>query len=115
MSIEALWSVHFATQGGAGGGVVIFETGKIFGGDSQYYWVGNYTVQNGQLIADIDVSHYSGPPYSVFGPLQKFRLNLRASPPSTSGSGTTMQATGTLVNNPSAQIVMLLTYRAPLP
>jgi hypothetical protein len=115
MSIEALWSVHFATQGGAGGGVVIFETGKLFGGDSQYYWVGNYTEQNGQLVADLDVTHYSGPPYSAFGPLHNFRLRLLATPPNITGPGTTMQATGALANNPNAQIVMMLTYRAPLP
>lgn len=35
--IEALWSVEFvAANGNYGGGVVIFESGRIFGGDSSF-------------------------------------------------------------------------------
>jgi hypothetical protein len=43
MGIEALWSLEFvSTEDSYGAGVVIFETNKIFGGDSLYYYLGNY-------------------------------------------------------------------------
>lgn len=115
MSIEALWSVQFAGPVGSSGGVVIFETGKLFGGDSQYYWIGTYTEQSGAIVADLDVHHYSGPPYSAFGPMTDFKLGLVATPPKSISVGATMQASGTLASNPKAPIVMILTYRAPLP
>jgi hypothetical protein len=49
--LEALWSVGFITgQGLHGAGVVIFETGRVFGGDSYFYWVGSYRVGAGRLL-----------------------------------------------------------------
>ena len=46
MSIEALWTMQFHNTSGpaSSAGVVVFESGRIFGGDSCYYYVGNYRV-----------------------------------------------------------------------
>jgi hypothetical protein len=45
MSIEALWTVTFTSNLGVGGaGVVIFETGRLFGGDPDYIYLGEYKV-----------------------------------------------------------------------
>jgi len=50
MTIEALWAVNFSTQlGFSGSGVAVFETGRIFGGDSLYYYIGDY-VLNGDTV-----------------------------------------------------------------
>jgi hypothetical protein len=115
MSIEALWTVNFATAAGVGNGIAIFETGRIFGGDANYFWVGDYGIQNGRITANLNVSNYSGVPYSVFGQLMNLRLRLEAALPPTTGPGHTMEARGHLEGNPNQVIVMMLTYRSPLP
>jgi hypothetical protein len=115
MSIEALWTVNFATAAGAGNGIVIFETGRIFGGDGHYFWVGDYDVQNGRIMANLNVSNYSGMPYSVFGQMMNFRLKLEALLPAVTTSGVTVEARGYVDGNPNQMIVMILTYRSPLP
>jgi len=42
--LEALWSVEFVAPGqnNINAGVVIFESSKLFGGDSWYYYTGSY-------------------------------------------------------------------------
>lgn len=48
--IEALWSAEFTSNvGNFGAGVAVLETDRILGGDSQYYYVGNYQIVNGIL------------------------------------------------------------------
>ena len=42
MSLEALWALTFGTEQRLGAGVVVFETGRIFGGDGNFYYLGHY-------------------------------------------------------------------------
>lgn len=75
--IEALWSLEFvAANGNDGGGVVIFESGRIFGGDSSYYYVGSYEISGSKLTANVVVNHYFGDVNNVFGPYKKVTLEL---------------------------------------
>lgn len=55
MSCEALWSIEFVgavinnveeTFDG-GGGVIVFETGRVLGGDSGFTYIGDYEIKNG--------------------------------------------------------------------
>jgi hypothetical protein len=48
-------------QGNINAGVVIFETGRLFGGDSWYYYTGTYEGKNGKLTAKLKSTHYAGP------------------------------------------------------
>lgn len=109
--LEALWSAEFASNLNIlGSGVVVFETGRIFGGDAQYYYTGKYEVKNGTLTGELDVVNYNGEPWSVFGTLNQFSLSL---------SGQTNESTfdveGTLNQDPSKKIIIRLTKRAELP
>lgn len=109
--IEALWSVEFVSNLNVfGSGVVIFETGRIFGGDAQYYYTGTYEMKNGALIGDLDVVHYSGNPWSVFGTLNKFSLRVSGRP-----KEKTFDVEGSLNQDPSKKILIRLTKRAELP
>lgn len=57
--IEALWSVVFTSNLGSwGGGVMIFDKGRIFGGDSGCFYTGSYIVTGSILDAQITVTHY---------------------------------------------------------
>lgn len=109
--IEALWSVEFASNINIfGTGVVVFETGRIFGGDAQYYYTGKYEIKNGLLVGNLNVTHYGGEPWSVFGNNSNFSLNLSGQP-----NDPTFEVTGTLVEDPSKNILIRLTKRAELP
>jgi len=75
--IEALWSVEFvAANGNSGGGVVIFESGRIFGGDSSYYYVGSYQVNGSDISGKVRVNHYYGEVNNIFGDYKEVTLEF---------------------------------------
>ena len=81
--IEGMWAVYFnADNGGApgvgpGAGVVVLETGRVFGGDSSYYYTGDYDVAaGGRVTARIRVRHYAGPRNNIFGAVQDASLEV---------------------------------------
>jgi hypothetical protein len=118
MSLEALWTVTFGSNLGAGGaGVVVFETGRLFGGDADYTYVGSYNVtpDGKQLKADLDIANYSGRLNSIFGQLAQFKLHIEAAIPKDDGIGSFMQAQGHMVGAPQFEIALILTKRANLP
>jgi hypothetical protein len=48
--IDGLWTAEFGSSlGSFGGGVAIFQNGKISGGDGTYFYVGNYKIQGKEL------------------------------------------------------------------
>jgi T3SS negative regulator,GrlR len=110
--LEALWSLEFGSSSGyEGAGVVIFETGRIFGGDAQYYYTGKYSLKDGTMSADVKVNRYCDGFGSIFGTNeQEFDLKVigKVELP-------TMTATGHRVDDPTARIEVRLTRRAELP
>jgi hypothetical protein len=111
MTIEALWAVNFSTPlGVAGSGVVVFETGRIFGGDSLYYYIGDYVVNGNTARGKVEVIHYSGPPSNIFGPIERVILEYEGQI-----DGDTMQATGIDQTNPQRQVRMQFRRLADLP
>lgn len=65
MSIEALWTVAFDDITGEGlrnGGVVVFETGKILGGDSSFAYAGTYEVDRKRLSGDAEIIRHNFSP-----------------------------------------------------
>lgn len=58
-SVEALWTVDFDTAAGTvNTGVVILETLRIFGGDSESYYRGRYELLGQQITATVEVTRY---------------------------------------------------------
>lgn len=104
--LEALWSVEFAvpSKGNYGAGVIIFENGRLYGGDSSYYYVGNYLVNDGIVVASLKVKHYSGSPENVMGFGIKENIITAA--------GAIAYDTFKVSNN---EFVAILTRRAELP
>jgi hypothetical protein len=109
--LEALWSLEFESGSEAGAGVVIFETGRIFGGDAQYYYTGKYSLKDGTMSADVKVNRYSSGYGSIFGTNeQEFDLKITGKV-----EAPTMTATGHRVDDLAAQIEIRFTRRAELP
>ena len=77
--IEALWAIQFRSNLGIfGSGVVVFETERIFGGDAKFYYLGSCKVNpNGLLEGNVEVIHYSGDNFSIFGHINNFQLRIK--------------------------------------
>jgi hypothetical protein len=57
--MDGLWTAEFGTNVGMfGGGVVVFENGKVMGGDSNYFYIGEYTLLEPAFKAVIKVSPF---------------------------------------------------------
>lgn len=55
-------------NGGWGnGGIAVFETGRAYGGDSAYYYVGTYFVSGNRVTGELRIVHYNGDPATVWG------------------------------------------------
>lgn len=72
MSIEAMWQVTFgagitATGVEFGAGVVVLETGRLFGGDSWFYYIGTYNVVGEDVTCEISVRRHTPGNASVLG------------------------------------------------
>ena len=114
--LEALWTANFVSNHCVyGGGAVVFETGRIFGGDSQYYYVGNYEVSNGCISGDLEVTHFAGATESIFGSAVKFSLHVEGGLPDPHSITPVVNLTGCVVDQPDLQIYIELTKRADLP
>lgn len=78
MSLEALWTIEFGDgDGWKNAGVLVFETGRVFGGDSGFYYLGTVDISDDRLRASIRVVHYHGEPVTAFGDsAAEFHMNF---------------------------------------
>lgn len=117
--LEALWSVVFIAPGqqNVNAGVVIFETGRLFGGDSWYYYTGTYEEKNGKLTAKLKSTHYAGPVSSPSMGMRREGMYLfEEIDQGQDGNGNrTIIVKGSAVEAPNASVVAHLTWREPLP
>ena len=74
--IEAFWKISFINQPDASPGVLVLENGLIRGGDSNYYYVGTYKVEDDIIYADVSVIHYFGFLNNIFGTLEKVEVKV---------------------------------------
>lgn len=65
--MNGLWTVEFGSSTGSfGGGVVVLNEGKILGGDSLYYYEGEYVLEGRTLRATLRTSPFIEGAESVF-------------------------------------------------
>ena len=105
-----MWTVNFATnKPDAGAGVVVFESNRLFGGDSSFYYVGDYVVKDGIVSANVHVERHNNFLPSAMG-LDNFTLKL-------SGKVDHDQFTvnGHAVEAPNNQITVLFKRLTELP
>lgn len=71
MSVEALYTMTFgdnvAPAAARNGGVVVLETGRVFGGDSSFSYVGTYRVVSDLIQAEARIERYNDLLQSAFG------------------------------------------------
>jgi hypothetical protein len=107
--IEGLWIVQFVGLQGSGGGVVVFTKGQVLGGDTGYTYVGTYTTQGNNLVAQICVSNFLPEIPNVLGIKGDFDLQITAPV-----NERVMQGAMSLVGRSGAGIVVKLTRKTTL-
>jgi hypothetical protein len=66
--LEAVWSVEFVSHNyRVAGGVVMFENGRIFGADSNFYYLGTYETRDGKVTARLKFHNFTGITSLIFG------------------------------------------------
>ena len=90
--LEALWAIKFSSSiGDLGSGVVVLETGKLYGGDSDFYYIGSYNRNDDNTVeASVNVRNYSGLGISIInssnfhvkltGTIEEELISLEGSP-----------------------------------
>jgi hypothetical protein len=65
--MEGLWTAEFGSNTGIfGGGVAVFQDGKILGGDGTYYYVGEYKLNGNAFHATLRIFPFIDGAQSVF-------------------------------------------------
>jgi hypothetical protein len=106
MALEALWAVTFVASGRSlGGGIVVFETERVIGGDSNYYYMGSYKATGDDIIADVAVIHHAGPYNKLFGPLPRVALTVKGT-----RHGKSIRGECTAVDHPSLKVRIQLKH-----
>jgi hypothetical protein len=79
--MDGLWTAEFGSSAGIfGGGILVFQNGKIVGGDGNYFYVGEYTAQEATFKATVRVSPYLPGAESVFKTVdQNLTIDLEGS------------------------------------
>jgi hypothetical protein len=116
--LEALWSVEFFTPGqnNINAGVVVFETNRLFDGDSWYYYLGTYQGNAGKLTAHLKSTHYAGPSSPSMGNRRDGTYIFQETRRGQDQNGNrTIDVEGTVVEVPEVKVVARLTWRANLP
>lgn len=62
-------------------GTLVLETGRIFGGDVQFYYLGSYELSGDTVNARVSVRHFNGPGDTAFGTITtgSFEVELEGS------------------------------------
>jgi T3SS negative regulator,GrlR len=111
MALEALWIVTFTVAArNWGGGIVVFETERIFGGDPNYFYVGSYKAKGNDITADVAIIHHAGPYNKLFGPVPRVDLAMKGT-----RHGKSIHAEGAAVHHPSLKVRIQLKHLQDLP
>lgn len=78
-SIEAMWTVRLDSPAGVdmelGGGVLVIETNRVFGGDSGYAYVGSCSVSGDSIAGELRIIRHDPNMISIFGDQDEFSVS----------------------------------------
>ena len=96
--MEGLWTIYFRS-GFFGTGVAVFKDNRLLGGDTYYYYDGNFKLRDHRVDATIMVVRFNLTGVGVFGNLDSFNLNV-----SGDITGDEMQLQGEMLEQPDKKI-----------
>jgi hypothetical protein len=76
MQIDGFWVVRFTAAQVSGSGVVVFTNGRLFGGETGFYYIGNYDTDGNIVKARVMVRHFDPAVPSGFGISGDYELDV---------------------------------------
>jgi hypothetical protein len=109
MSLEGLWIARFHTAELFGSGVVVLANGKVFGGETGFYYIGTYQVDESILKARVMIRHFDKSVPSGFGIEGDYEMDVSARL-----EGDEFKGTAVVTNRPQYSLGIRLTKKANL-
>ena len=112
MSVCAIWQVRFGvgeSEASLGQGVLILSDGKVTGGDSSFFYRGEYTVNHNKISCRIRVERYTMLLSSVTG---RDQATMILEGPC---EGSRLRLTGYVEEDPSTGFTAIFEHLAELP
>jgi hypothetical protein len=114
-NLEALYLVEFGDVATPGqmrnGGVAVLKTGRIFGGDSGYYYIGEYAVSGNALTASLRIVKHNPSWNNAFGDTAtSFQIKVNGTI-----QGEVMSGNMARLDMPGRQLPIRLTRKEALP
>ena len=98
--LNGLWTVEFSSALNiVGKGVLVLSGGRLFGGDSGYYYSGNFEVDSNTVSGTFDATRFDINSVSVFGDIGDFSLSFKGTV-----SGATIDGLANLTDKPSMKM-----------
>jgi|ERR1039458_979979 hypothetical protein len=109
MTVDGFWIVRFTGAEICGSGVVVLANGKLFGGESGFYYVGTYEADGRMLKARAMIRNFDPAVQSGFGIVGDYGMDISAVLQDNEMTGTAM-----ITNQPKHSLGIHLTKKANL-
>lgn len=110
MTLDGFWIVKFTAPGISGSGVVLFSNGKVFGGETGFYYVGTYRSEEKVVKARVMVRNFDPNVPTGFGIAGDYEMDVSA----TWQDEISMNGTAIITNRPQYSLGLNLTKKANL-
>jgi hypothetical protein len=109
MTVDGFWIVRFTGANIYGSGVVVLANGKLFGGESGFYYIGTYEADGKVLKARVMIRNFDPAVQSGFGIVGDYEMDISVVLQDNEMTGTAM-----LTNQPKHSLGIHLTKKANL-
>ena len=111
MKLDALWSIEYATNhGDFGTGVVVMVAGHLYGGDSNFCYQGEYSLEGDELEGRIILKLHAGQPFPACSVEETITIRLAGNL-----KDSELEITGILEHDPTIKLFIHLTRQSELP
>jgi hypothetical protein len=108
--VDGFYLMQLETVQGSGGGVIILSKSRVLGGDTGFYYLGQYDLQGQSLTARVSVRKFLNNVVSIFGIEGDYDVDLTATV-----EGNVINGKAVIPGHPEASLLVRLTKRSDLP
>ena len=109
MALDGLWIAQFTGKEVSGSGVVVFSNGKLFGGETGFYYIGTYESDGKVVKARVMIRNFDPALPSGFGIPGDYEMDVSAVLQDDKITGTAM-----IAHQPQHSLGIRLTKKANL-
>lgn len=110
MAVDGFWIVQFTGTEVYGSGVVVFSNGKVFGGETGFYYIGTYEANGNVVKARVMIRNFDPAIQSGFGIVGDYEMDVSTM----LQDDNMMTRTAMIANQPQHSLGIRLTKKANL-